>query len=351
MSVALYDADFVAAPNTTPYNIQLMKLSTYYKRRKEIVVFLTDISKYYLYNKIIYFQNNLSLDIPSIIGQIDNIEYYGRAFSHQYQYLGDEVEKSEPDVYIYSKYHLKNVSTTDDKNHYFVLQNAMHVQLSFDGKTLNPFLPQEPSTVNFYCIHDYSFLYIDGWREWIKMMMHDKRKYIYLVYPQAINDKTMFEIMSQFNYNAKSRPFYINFPMTEKEYFKYVDTSNIQFTRRCIYYFGDKALDGQDLIEELKTIIRRINYAKAHEKSIMFVYKGYYPYTMTQWFAQSLQDWSIAGAYLRDRYIPYIQYWKKRRTNKTTKQAYEAIIRRDPSFYSLLSQLIYKEDNNDSIGD
>ena len=41
--IALYDRDFIERPIDALYNLQLMKLSTYYKQRREIVLLSTSL--------------------------------------------------------------------------------------------------------------------------------------------------------------------------------------------------------------------------------------------------------------------------------------------------------------------
>ena len=69
MSIALYDADRIYALKNKkpipPPNFQLMKLSTYLNRQREMVSFISDLSRAPYYEKIYYFQEDISIPFAS----------------------------------------------------------------------------------------------------------------------------------------------------------------------------------------------------------------------------------------------------------------------------------------------
>ena len=82
MSIGLYDDDFMRyAP--VCFNLDLMKLSTYYKRKKEVVVLSPTLEPerytHFIFRKD-YNDGNFNKNIF-----LDNVEYGGHAFSGLYQ--------------------------------------------------------------------------------------------------------------------------------------------------------------------------------------------------------------------------------------------------------------------------
>lgn len=141
MSVGLYDMDF-ATYTMVPYNLEIMKLSAYYKKRKEMVLLTPSFDpgrhqKYFLRKD--YDDGNF----PMGLREAKNLEYGGHAFSgEKYISLPIEIEQMQPDTTIYDKYKddiLKNDIIKDKNSRKKIYQNlstAEHCRLSLDGKTI-----------------------------------------------------------------------------------------------------------------------------------------------------------------------------------------------------------------------
>lgn len=101
MSVGCYDADMQKYLHV-PYNLELMKLSTYYKRKGEIVS-LAPVFKPQRYTKFIYRKDFFDNDFRQEIFTTPNVEWGGQAFSgDRYIPLDEKIEQLKPDVYLYS---------------------------------------------------------------------------------------------------------------------------------------------------------------------------------------------------------------------------------------------------------
>ena len=102
MSYGLYDGDLQFYPQVPFFNLELMKLSTYYKRRREIVSLSLDFKPNMYSHFIIRQDYPFNCTYPTY----PNIEYGGRAFSStKYKPLPLEIEVMRPDISLYNKVH------------------------------------------------------------------------------------------------------------------------------------------------------------------------------------------------------------------------------------------------------
>ena len=79
MIIGLYDADIIKYAHV-PFNLELMKLSSYYKGKMEIV----SLSPFFspdMYNKFIYRKDYYDGYFPSELLKSEKIIYGGRAFN------------------------------------------------------------------------------------------------------------------------------------------------------------------------------------------------------------------------------------------------------------------------------
>ena len=167
MSYGLYDADLPYYPIPF-YNLELMKLSSYYKRKREIVGLSLDFSPS-KYNNFIVRQDFYNPYAKSYKGA--NIEYGGRAFDgEKYKPLPLEIEQMQPDISLYGRLKPHKVKGYT-KSALSTMRRAEHIRLSLDGKTIwKDFEKQFRHDNNCYGVifHDYNLNQIDGAYEFIK---------------------------------------------------------------------------------------------------------------------------------------------------------------------------------------
>lgn len=178
MSVGLYDADFFKYHQTI-FNLELMKLSTYYKRKKEITIMAPSFAPE-RYTKFFYRKDFNDGDFRPDLNQHDNLIYGGRAFSNnRYVPLSEEIEQCAPDISIYERY--KNIFIDDSSSHkayYTTLTRGIHLRLSLDGKTIwKDFEKQIPKGTKgrVFFLHDYNLNDIEYSAENILLMMKKYR--------------------------------------------------------------------------------------------------------------------------------------------------------------------------------
>lgn len=163
MSYGLFDGDLVLYPQIPFFNLELMKLSTYYKQKREIVSFtpkfVPNMYSHFLIRQDYAFPTPYSLSSPNIICG-------GRAFDGDtYKPLELDIEQSRPDVQLYNKLYDEIVTTKSIKTHFSTMRRAEHVRLSLDGKTIwSGWEKQLRRDRNVYGIifHDYDLGAIEG---------------------------------------------------------------------------------------------------------------------------------------------------------------------------------------------
>lgn len=139
MSVGIMDAD-MSAYLLVPFNLEVMKLSAYYKRKGEIVVLSPSFTPH-RNTKFIYRKDYDDGDYPRGLSTYKNVEYGGLAFSHNnYKPLPMEIEVMKPDTSIYEKMESKILgpATSERRKIYQNMITAEHCRLSLDGKTIWP---------------------------------------------------------------------------------------------------------------------------------------------------------------------------------------------------------------------
>ena len=171
MTYGLYDADLPYYP-TPFFNLELMKLSSYYKRKREIVGLSPDFSPQ-RYGHFIIRQDFHSPN-PLILKAM-NIEYGGRAFDGiNYKSLPLEIETMRPDISLYDG--IKLPKRKISPHIISTMRRAEHVRLSLDGKTIwNQWERQLRKESGVYGIifHDYNLNDIESAVAFIKSNLTD----------------------------------------------------------------------------------------------------------------------------------------------------------------------------------
>jgi len=135
MSVGLYDRD-MCGYNQIPFNIDIMKISAYYKRHREIVVFNTTLEPQ-RYSKFFYRQDYNTMSIPSEILMMPNVKYGGRVFNpNKYVPLPEDVENVSPDVDIYDVWRPRFINGKESERLFKLLKHTDHIRLSLDGENI-----------------------------------------------------------------------------------------------------------------------------------------------------------------------------------------------------------------------
>lgn len=182
MSVGIMDADATSITNAT-FNLEAMKLSTYYKRKNEIVVPCFTFAPE-RHTKFCYCKDYSEGYIPTALPLYDNVDSYGLLFSGGiYTPMPLEIESQKADTSIYAKmgefFRSDNNFSVDEENiHYKTLMAAEHARLSLDGKTVwSDFARQlDPTNKKSHTIvfHDPNLEEIQGAAQAIREIIDDR---------------------------------------------------------------------------------------------------------------------------------------------------------------------------------
>lgn len=207
ISIGMFDKDLKTFKNS-PFNLELMKLSTYFKDKGEIVTLVPTFSPE-KHQKFYYWQDYFTDNITEKITQ-PNITIGGRAFTNDvYKPLKEEVERQKPDVFLYSKMNKRYYDTKVAAEGFRLMTNAVHLRLSLDEKKV---------WEDFYCqvskkgaltifLHDKNLNDIEGAKEAVDFLFKkNQRKNTALAtkYPIIVNNYKDLEkwlsIRSSLNY-------------------------------------------------------------------------------------------------------------------------------------------------------
>ena len=281
MSIGLYDDDFVRyAP--VCFNLDLMKFSTYYKRKKEVVVLSPTLEPerytHFIFRKD-YNDGNFNKNIF-----LNNVEYGGHAFSgKKYLSLPEEIQLVKPDKYIYEKLSSK-YNTTNMQNCYKTMVNAEHIRLSLNGKDIwEKFSKSYELTTKTRCLifHDYDLGEIKDSHLVIKSIINQmnnsygkKGQLIGMKFPVQIYTEDSFDIWSNFN------PMFLMYGIQyngimEDDFFRYFLLKDKSKTiSRNLYYNITYGLSSEnEFIEQiLPKIFKQVLLSRSYHVPILLKY-------------------------------------------------------------------------------
>ena len=157
-------------------NLELMKLSAYYKKKREVVV----LSPYFTPERHQKFHLRKDFDDGNFImgiEKIPNLEYGGYAFTNGiYAPLPKEIEVLHPDTSLYENME-KTIMASKGRDQKKIFQNMMeaeHCRLSLDGKTIWEDYPKQfkfLKTARNLMLHDFDLGKIEGGIEEVKKLL------------------------------------------------------------------------------------------------------------------------------------------------------------------------------------
>lgn len=176
MSIGLMDGDF-STYILVPFNLEIMKLAAYYKRKREIVTLSKDFAPNY-YTKFIYRKDYYDQIYPKGLMTTNNVEYGGLAFSNNiYVPLPREIEVMKPDTSIYARMEKEFLKAGPRSSAHTIFQNlstAEHCRLSLDGKTIWPEYGKQFKDLRSarqLILHDYDLGKVEGSFDEVKKIL------------------------------------------------------------------------------------------------------------------------------------------------------------------------------------
>ena len=222
MSYGLFDCDFLNQKYPI-LNLELMKLSTFYKRKGEIVAYSSTF-KPERYNNFIIGKDRLGENFNYPILNYNNIQLVGRFFSpKKYTPLDIEIEKQKPDTSLYEKV-FKDHANTIDSTFASAQLRGEHIRLSLDGTTLWDNFDKQfkndyrTSIINIY---DYNITQIENVNEVLNYITtRNKTKNpqrLSIKFPVRLNSVFELQKWQTYDYAHHQVNFLIDHPLTQEE--------------------------------------------------------------------------------------------------------------------------------------
>lgn len=259
MSIALYDVDFMKYIHV-PFNLNLMKIATYYKNKKEVVV-LAPYLEPERYTKLILQKDFFDDDFDKHFFE-PNVEYGGLAFTNNnYVPLKEEIELTQPDIHLYDRYKEKFCINKHMTQVFTSLINGAHVRLSLDNKNIwdNYLKPLNLSLhTRVILCHDYNINDINYSDEAIKEIINrissKDIKFLGTKFPIQVNNEKDFLKWMRFEHSFFFSMQYNG--LMDNELFQYILIMLNKFTvkKRFFYNPTDGLSTENDFIKEVLPI-------------------------------------------------------------------------------------------------
>lgn len=234
MSVGIIDGDIRKyAPNVS-FNLDIMKISAFLKKKLEVVSFIDD---FYLdkYSQIYYRQDYYDGSFPPQLYTSNQIIYGGRAFTQdKYVPLPNEIEIMQPDISVYEHTSPLFNKTYDSRTNWKQMMGAAHLRISLDGENIWKDFSRSlviNKHTNFLFFHDYNLnsiknsdiliveldkqlrsdighictkfpIIINNEKDlfrWIKI--RPSRNYFLIQYDGIMSDECLYELVNQVKHN------------------------------------------------------------------------------------------------------------------------------------------------------
>ena len=277
--IGLYDADAEKYIHTV-FNLELMKLSAYFKKKRDIVTMVPSFCPE-KYTTFYYRKDYNDNDFPKNLTKISNLVYGGLAFSNnKYVPLDIDIEKVIPDISIYKSNKLRFCSSVEKEDYYNVMNNAIHCRLSLDGKNLwSDFSSQLPviKTKSNLFIHDFTLGHIDGDYEIIndllsKMRQTFSKARLAAKYPIEITDPS--EILKWSQINSSSLFFTLSYNgILPDEVIYELTKNNFAIGKKIEYDITNLCFDENHFFNyDLPQIFKQIIFLRSHYIKISLKY-------------------------------------------------------------------------------
>lgn len=278
MDIGLLDQDALFSPDSFHPNLEIMKLSTYYKKSKNFVSLILDPSKIERYNKVILRKDISDGDYLSNLFFEEKCEYGGLAFTNDiYVPLPEEIENTVPDISIYNSYFkriLTGKKSFDNMSKEY--QKCSFIRLSSDGKTCN--LDSSKGIISGHgageniWIYDKNIFNISDSLETATSFLQGKRQLLKFVYPQYSSN---FEDIARWcatNQIVASAPLIYDKVILNKEFKEICDRSNEFRVKPIILICNDKneTYTENFLRTDFRNSLNRIIYTMTEKAKIRF---------------------------------------------------------------------------------
>lgn len=269
------------------FNLEIMKMATYFKGKREITVLSPTYSPE-RYTKFFLRKDFYDGTFPTGLNLHKNLEYGGLAFTqNKYVPLQEEIEKCQPDIYIYDKH--KDLFLEGAKTHkdaYVSLSTNIHLRLSLDGETIwNNFEKQIPNKkANIIFFHDPDIGKIKDSplvvKEILTKYSREKKGMANLgvKFPLGIDNIDDFHFWNQFTFNDNFFSLKIHRPLEDEEFVDLINSSIKAKTSKIIYTIADVSSSKNDfIINVLPKIFKQVIFCCRQHKKILLNIEDNFP--------------------------------------------------------------------------
>ena len=273
MSVGILDADLYQH-GAVPFNLDIMKLSSYHKKNREIVS-LTPFFCPEKYSKYEVRKDICDNDFRGFDLSDPRVRYGGLGFSAgRYVPMDMEIEKNIPDVAIYNKMG-KYYLGAENKRLFDMMLNSKHIRLSLDGKNIWDDCLKYTNTPEKYhslFIHDIDIVAIEGARRFLDDNIPSNSVHIESKFPiVTTTDKEFIDWFTMPNLGACN---------TIQHYGLLPDSSILEIinqpaarAERIEYFVVDYNTDTQDFVlNKLPVVLKQAVFLWNHQRKISLKY-------------------------------------------------------------------------------
>lgn len=299
MSYGIYDCDL---RNGAPlFNLELMKLSAYYKNKGEIVAYSTRFRPE-RFNHFIIGKDRIDSYFNYPIHQYNNVEVIGRFFSpKKYCPLDLAIEKQVPDTYLYNKMLNRYIWTRENKMLYQSQLNGEHLRLSLDGKTLWNDLEKQFYGRNMrgsIFIYDYDVSKINNVAEALydlTLSTSKKRhKTILFKFPIKVKSATDLAPWLKLKYFQNRTSFIIESPLKQKDIDFIIENQN-KLKNLQILYDVSKNTTYEEFLDNTITLYKQIYFLRTILNNFSLIYdKGFFKAIEWEHFITILSNFSLS---------------------------------------------------------
>ena len=281
-TVGIFDADIYKYIQV-PFNLEAMKLASYYKNKREIVTaspaFAPD-----RYTKFIYRKDYEDGDYPQRFYKIPNIEYGGLAFSgNVYDPMDDTIEKMRPDPSIYLPYQQSFCTNKKLDRAFKTMYNAQHCRLSLDGKEIwKDYSSQfsDLSSRRTLFLHDYNVAAIKDSYETIQDILDHMSScyvghFIGTKFPIQVNNFTDLKKWMTFNPTEMYFTIQYNGLMKDADFVYFVKkNATAPISRQLEYMVTKNCSDENDFaVRVLPRIFKQVIFSRSQHTRILLKYE------------------------------------------------------------------------------
>ena len=209
MSIGLIDQDCLKNKKDFFYDLDIMKLASYYKSKREITKLLLDPMEYTQYTQTFFIKNRFDYKLFSELFKDKRLTYRGYAFYGQFLApLPDDIERAIPDPSIYDTYLKFNDDIAGRRIPKLLsIENSCHARLSKDGTICNTpienILYRDTDSV---CLYDFNIFDLQDLRASIEQIKDKSLKLRFSPISSDLED--IKYILNKYKLNAENHLIY-----------------------------------------------------------------------------------------------------------------------------------------------